>query len=164
MDNTTLRVNRIITHILSLIVKDRNSAVYFLTNPSPLPTTSFLGRTSTFLLNSFRSSGVIIFLAASVSGCLPGEVVLLPREGGRACVLTALPPAVGEVGVSGEDGPSVLLGAGKFSFLSTASTRRWKRRKRASARTSVDSRSIEPDSSLTAVYDVSNIRGKGVIR
>ena len=41
------------------------------------------------------------------------------------------------------------FGAGKLDFLSIASTVLWKRRKRASARTSVDSRSIVVDSSLT---------------
>ena len=41
------------------------------------------------------------------------------------------------------------LGAGKLDFLSIASTVRWKRRKRASARMRVDSRSIVVESSLT---------------
>lgn len=40
-------------------------------------------------------------------------------------------------------------GLGKLDFLSMASTVRWKRRKRASARTSVESRSIVLESSLT---------------
>ena len=44
------------------------------------------------------------------------------------------------------------LGFGKLDFLSMASTVRWKRRKRASARMRVDSRSIELDSSLTRVF------------
>lgn len=124
---------------------------HFRTNPSPLPTTSFLGSTSTFRLSSFRSSGVIIFLAASLCAGVPGEAVLPPREGGGAGPLDELPPAVvvGVVGASDADPGSRRRGAGKFSFLSAASTRRWKRRKRASARTSVESRSIEPESSLT---------------
>lgn len=41
------------------------------------------------------------------------------------------------------------MGAGKEAFLSIASTVRWKRRKRASARMRVDSRSIVVDSSFT---------------
>lgn len=41
------------------------------------------------------------------------------------------------------------LGAGKLDFLSIASTVRWKRRKSASARMSVDSKSMVVDSSLT---------------
>ena len=41
------------------------------------------------------------------------------------------------------------LGAGKLDFLSMASTVRWKRRNRASARMRVDSRSIVEESSLT---------------
>ena len=43
------------------------------------------------------------------------------------------------------------FGAGKLDFLSMASTVRWKRRKRASARTRVDSRSIVVESSLTVL-------------
>ena len=42
------------------------------------------------------------------------------------------------------------LGAGKLDFLSMASTVRWNRRKRASARMRVDSRSMVVESSLTA--------------
>jgi hypothetical protein len=42
------------------------------------------------------------------------------------------------------------FGTGKLDFLSMASTCRWKRRKRDSARTRVDSRSIVLDSSFTA--------------
>jgi hypothetical protein len=59
-----------------------------------------------------------------------------------------------------EDGNNrcLRLGFGKLDFLSIASTVRWKRRKRASARTRVDSRSIELDSSLTVVV-VSSVFG-----
>jgi hypothetical protein len=41
------------------------------------------------------------------------------------------------------------FGAGKLDFLSIASTVRWKRRKRASARMRVDSKSIVVESSFT---------------
>lgn len=44
------------------------------------------------------------------------------------------------------------LGVGKLDFLSMASTVRWKRRKRASARMRVDSRSIVVESSLTVCH------------
>lgn len=105
----------------------------------------------------------MIFLAASVSTCFPGEVVLPPRAGGRAGRgEEVLPPAEGDVGASADenDEPRVRRGPGKFSFLSTASTRRWKRRKSASARMRVDSRSILPDNSLTSVEDVSMMSPK----
>lgn len=108
-------------------------------NPSPFPLTSFLGRISTFLLNSFLNSGVMILSAVTVT---VGEV------GGG---LDALLPAVRE----GDDGPGggaavdCLRGAGKLPFLSMASTRRLYRRKRASARTRVESRSILVESSFT---------------
>lgn len=47
-----------------------------------------------------------------------------------------------------------IAGLGKLAFLSTASTVRWKRRKRDSALISVDSRSMALESSLT--LDVSH--------
>jgi predicted acyltransferase (DUF342 family) len=50
------------------------------------------------------------------------------------------------------------LGAGKLDFLSMASTVLWKRRNSASARMSVDSRSIVVDNSLT-VFRQFHIRG-----
>jgi hypothetical protein len=43
-------------------------------------------------------------------------------------------------------------GRGKLSLLSIVSTVRWKRRKRDSARTRVEGRSIVPESSLTCVH------------
>lgn len=56
-------------------------------------------------------------------------------------------------------------GAGKLDFLSMASMRRWNLRKRASARIRVDSRSILPESSLTAAMATSVLcykEGRGV--
>jgi hypothetical protein len=47
-----------------------------------------------------------------------------------------------------------LEGRGKLFLLSIASTVRWKRRKRASARTRVEGRSIVDESSLTIVTKV----------
>lgn len=103
--------------------------------PSPFFCTTFLGSTSTVLLSSFRSSGVIVFFACS-SAAFP-----LPSDG------------LGDVGVElGGGGESLMtLGAGKFCFLSIASINRWKRRNKDSARINVDSRSIVFDNSLTNI-------------
>lgn len=118
-------------------------------NPSPFSATSFRGRTTTSLLSSRRSSGVMIFVGSELldgSGFLP-----------CCCWLLLLLLLLGAV-----DGPlaGVLLregggdvvfrrGAGKLGFLSMASMRRVNLRKSASARIRVDSRSIVPESSLT---------------
>lgn len=59
-------------------------------------------------------------------------------------------PVSASAGVVSDDLPARSRGAeGKLPFLSMASTRRWKRLKRASARMRVDSRSMVPESSFT---------------
>lgn len=116
-----------------------------------------------------------LFLAGLLSGLT--EVVLgpeLPRFVPPAVtastpeVLAVLSPgeAAGEVGSDWPLPNEAFLiglwrnfGAGKFAFLSIASTLRWKRRKSASARISVDSRSIVLESSLTS--SISSIFPKG---
>lgn len=132
--------------------------------PSPFPATSFLGSTTTSLLNSFLSSGVMTFCRPPGlfgSGCLPLSACccwvppLLP-EGveGRLSLLLLLLAAGGGDGRRGKsDGAAVFKlkrGAGKLFFLSIASMSRWNFLKSASARMSVDSRSMLPESSLTA--------------
>lgn len=93
----------------------------------------FFSKTSTFRLSSFLNSGVMIR-----SGFGEPELALPFGAGFRpGLVAEALWPGLS------------VLGAGKLCFLSTASTNRWKRRKRTSARIKVDSRSIVPDSSFT---------------
>lgn len=140
----------------------------FAKNPSPFFATSFRGKTSTSLLKRRRSSGVMTFfcspglLGGCCSVCLPfccrcvlfgcccddgdGCWLALDIEG-WAAEAAALAAALMREGAAVD---SVKRGAGKLVFLSMASTRRVKRRKRASARMSVDSRSIVPESSLTA--------------
>lgn len=93
----------------------------------------FFSNSSTFRLSRFLNSGVMIRSDF-------GELALdLPFGAGfgAALVAAALWPGLS------------VLGAGKLCFLSTASTNRWYRRKRTSARIKVDSRSIVPDSSFT---------------
>lgn len=107
-------------------------------NPSPFFATSFLGSTSTCLLSKRRSSGVMTFFG-SASVCLPLFCWLSGEE----------EDPVIESGRDGAAVDSVKRGAGKLGFLSMASMSRWNLRKRASARMSVDSRSILPESSLT---------------
>ena len=114
-------------------------------SPSPFCATVFLGSTSTFLLSSFRSSGVIILSAGTSS---------LPLPLFAALPLLLLLLLFCEVLCVWDEPDSALpvgcfRGAGKFCFLSTASTRRWNFLKRDSARMRVDSRSIVLESSLT---------------
>lgn len=97
-----------------IMPKYKCTIYYFPGIPSPFAATVLRGNTSTFLLNSLRSSGVIVFAGS------------------------AFLPLAAE-----------LPGAGKFCFLSIASTTRWNLRKRASALINVDSKSIVLDSSLT---------------
>lgn len=159
----------------------------FARNPSPCLATSFLGRISTCLLSRRRSSGVMTFLGSPLglfggSGCLPfcpGWVLLLSLLLLLLLSLLLLPPPplsgvegrlLGESGASRE-GAIVFKekrGAGKLGFLSMASMSRWNLRKRASARMSVDSRSIVPESSLTVdcvrihtLFEKWNIQGDG---
>jgi hypothetical protein len=116
-------------------------------NPSPFFATSFRGNTSTCRLSSRLSSGVITFsgcfcccccccCGCAAAGAFPAS---LPGEAGGSA----------ELGSDDDPWVSRGLGAGKFPFLSTASTRRWKRLKRASARMRVESRSMVHESSLT---------------
>ena len=109
--------------------------------PSPFCATVFLGSTSTSLLNSLRNSGVIVF------GCGGGAA------GSAALSLPdVLPPLDGPDSVCSEDFDGsfwLYRGAGKFCFLSTASTSRWNLLNRVSARIRVASRSIVLESSLT---------------
>jgi len=123
---------------------------------------SFRGIVTTVRLSNCLSSGVITltssFFAFPVSCddthapcchcCCPVEF-LLPLS---FPVLPGLDEGRFDEDAVGEDRIGWCLGAGKFSFLSMASTRRWKRLKRASARMRVDSRSIVPESSFTRVY------------
>ena len=170
--------------------------IYFfkLDKPSPSFLTTFLGRTSTFLLSKPLNAGLITFGLCSSSSALfppsffPFPLILgLPLTAGAAeeravpspgpsiegplFVPLALTLSTPEVFAEGEVGelernacvpPSeafcvaavfrcLSFGAGKLDFLSMASTVRWKRRKRASARTRVDSRSIVVESSLTVL-------------
>lgn len=103
-----------LTNAMLIMPKYKCTTYYFPGIPSPLAATVLRGNTATFLLNSLRSSGVIVF-----SG-----LAFLPL-------------------------PAELPGAGKFCFLSIASTTRWNLRKRASALIKVDSRSIVLDNSFT---------------
>jgi hypothetical protein len=88
-----------------------------------------------FAVEVFDEEDAVLLLGVGVLGVEGGEVrdCPLPREALRI-------------------GRCRMDGAGKLSFLSMASTVRWKRRKRASARTSVLSNSIEVESSLTVSY------------
>lgn len=101
---------------------------YFLASavkPSPCFRTTFLGRTSTSLLSSLRSSGLIIFLCWS-SLALPvalGDVCAVFEDdagagglvgGTDAGVVTAVDDDVEDLRCT--------LGFGKFCFLSMAST------------------------------------------
>jgi len=118
-------------------------------NPSGFFVVSFLGTVTTSRLSSCLNSGVITFTGSSFP--LPAA---LRGDGNVAVVFVVLllsPPLETSCDDDdGEENPIRNLGAGKFSFLSMASTRRWKRLNRASARMRVDSRSMVPESSLTA--------------
>ena len=106
-------------------------------------------------LSSLLNSGVITLASSSFS--LPAASRGDREEGEVAVVLAAVPPSFETLFEDdvGEERPGRNLGAGKFCFLSMASTRRWKRLNRASARIRVDSRSIVPESSLTGTASVS---------
>jgi len=115
-------------------------------SPSPCFATCFRGRTSTLRLSNARSSGVMTFSTSSgfFCPCLGDSCreALFPGDAG-------LPPSVDVPAAAG----AVLgrsRGPGKLPFLSMVSTSRWKRRNSASARMRVDSRSMVPESSLTA--------------
>lgn len=143
--------------------------------PFPCSVEDSLFRTITFRLNRPLSSGLMTFTglskfspaSTSVALAFPAALLLL-LLGGEALLLAATDVvSLLETG----DGLAALLlllllrgggfvlsieivrcrttGAGKLSFLSTASTVRWNRRKRAWARSKVDGRSIVFASSLT---------------
>jgi hypothetical protein len=148
-----------------------------LLNPSPVFLTIFLGNTSTFLLNNPLNSGLItlgltssssplILLPLSLPALpgltplglpgLPPPLFVLPAvTASIALVLALAPPPEADPVLAALPEEETLLGrcrsfgAGKLDFLSIASTVRWKRRNKASARISVDSRSIVVDNSLT---------------
>lgn len=113
-----------------------------LPNTLPFP----LSNTTTFRLSSWRSSGLM-----TLSSSADGLTALLPLPlAAAASEPDALPSA------PSADGPDVMDlrclaagAAGKLCFLSMASTVRWKRRKRDSARMRVEGRSMVLDSSLT---------------
>lgn len=145
--------------------------------PSPSSETMDRGRIVYVLLSSPRSSGVMtlgsgdpsalglllvlelallslpsLSVAAvppladdSAGGVLGGEpsAGLLAESAGLSATLLA--------DLDGDIHPTELQrrGAGKFFFLSTASTTRWNLMKRASALMRVESRSMLPDNSLT---------------
>lgn len=147
------------TQTTTQYVYDKTSmrCIYFVTvaHPSPFCATSFLGRIATSRLRRPLSSGVMTF---TTSSCSSGALSLF-WDGERGPVLGSSPaltvPLVeDDVAVLDE---RVVLGAGKFFFLSIASTSRWKRRNRASARIRVDSRSIVHESSLTVKELVSTL-------
>lgn len=159
-----------------------------LPKPSPSLRTIFLGNTSTFLLSSSLTSGLIPFGLWSANSspstlgldpllAFPLPLALSPSEG----VTVDLPPwgllllfVLPAVTVSTplvlptspeerrdwtppneafvETGRCRSFGLGKLDFLSIASTVLWKRRKSASARTRVDSRSIVVESSFTSQW------------
>ena len=107
---------------------------------APFFCTTLRGRTSTSRLRSLRSSGLMIFFlffSCSSLVCV------------RFCCCRDEPCGGEEEDDDDGSGSGSVRGAGKFCFLSMASTRRLKRRKSASARMSVDSRSIVLESSLT---------------
>lgn len=118
----------------------------FAKNPSPFPTTSFRGSTTTSRESKLRSSGVMTFLgsAAPPSGFLPPCTAFAAVDAAAAAIAAG-----------------VRRGAGKLDFLSMASMRRWNLRKSASARMRVDSRSILPESSLTV--SVGQCRAQGLL-
>ena len=131
---------------------NNNPLLYYHHVPTPPPCslTPFLSSTSTFLLKSWRSSGLMTF---SLAFCLPASPSSIPPLlPGRLRPSTAdVAPEVLELG---EEGLSAGLrwrtvGVGKLFRLSTASTVRWKRRKRVWARRRVEGRSIVFESSLT---------------
>ena len=118
--------------------------------PPPCSLTPLLSSTSTFLLRSCLSSGLMTFSLAFLFPSSPSSTTpLLP---GRLRPSTA--DVAPEFRVLGEEGLSAglrwrMVGVGKLFRLSTASTVRWKRRKRAWARRRVEGRSIVLESSLT---------------
>lgn len=122
-------------------------------NPSPFPTTSFLGNTSTVRLNNRLSSGVMTLVSSSfffpASFFFAGDLAAAALPASVPVVVPVLDSPASGSEVS-DDLPARSRGAeGKLPFLSMASTRRWKRLKRASARMRVDSRSMVPESSFT---------------
>lgn len=129
--------------------------------PTPLPCSDVLSLSSfsTFRLNNARSSGLITLAScSSPPTCLPlsvPEVVAWLVD-----VEEPEPPATPVAGFR-----CLACGAeGKFPFLSIVSTVRWNLLNRDSARTSVDSRSIVPESSLTTTMSVSAERKDGLLQ
>ena len=113
--------------------------------PSPFLATVSRGSTSTLRLSNFRSSGVMTFGCSS----LPLPLLLWPFDGPGAFLFGCGRGRCGS-NCTGSGSRGFFLGAGKFCFLSTASTSLLYFWKRASALISVDSRSIVLLSSLTA--------------
>jgi hypothetical protein len=143
--------------------------------PSPVFLTTLRGKTSTFLLNNPLSSGEITFglisssspltrfplsfpsaLIGLVTSELPGlPLFVLPAVTASTPLVLAV--ALWLAALAEEElrtGRCRNLGAGKFDFLSIASTVRWKRRNKASARMSVLSKSIVVESSLTVYHQL----------
>lgn len=152
----------------------------------PISTAVSLFQTIGFLLNRALSSGLTIFsficCVVSRSRSVPSlalalpAALLLPRTA-LPLLLPAASAPVAEVTErlfwSSDTSPppaaglSVALrcrtvGVGKLCFLSMASTVRWKRRKRACARRSVEGRSILLESSLTVAFTESVKGGERV--
>ena len=123
--------------------------------PPPCSATSFLSRTSTFLLSSCRSSGLMTRSLGLFDPASPELLAGLWRP--------SAPLAEADVLVLGDEGLSVgfrwRTGAeGKFFRLSTASTVLRKRRKSAWARSRVELRSIVLESSFTMKRSVPLVR------
>ena len=118
--------------------------------PPPCSATSCLSSLSTFRLNSLRSSGLITrsSVFSSDSRRVLGFAARFGHCGGGS------DPVDEDAPCDGESSAAVLrrrscFGSGKFDFLSTASTVRWKRRNNISARMRVELRSIVFESSFT---------------
>lgn len=128
------------SHYCNAFIYRRESAV----SPSPFFCTTFRGRISTSLLRSLRSSGLMTGAESSLALPLSTDGAGSPSP------------------CDAEELCRWVRGLGKLRFLSTASTLRWKRRNKASARISVESRSIVLESSLTKFGQVSTCSSRYV--
>lgn len=97
--------------------------IYLTGIPSPLCATVARGSTSNFRLSNLRSSGVMTLGGSSAALLFPLFLVV-EEFPVRPCGLALEAPEFAD-GVDGGDWFGTFLGAGKFCFLSTASTSLW---------------------------------------